>query len=372
LGSGKKLEKVLDLQGKMFANELELLSKLSDILTPSQAARLAAVLKPKNPLDEAADPGSGPVEVLSSAAARERTAHTSQTYVLRFFGDVQASQVSNLRQEITAVLQNANATRGDEVVLVLNTGGGTVTGYGLAAAQLARLKDAGLKLTVIVEQVAASGGYLMACTADEILASPFAVIGSIGVITDIPNFYERLNKEGIKFNTITAGKFKRTLTPTKKFDPEDEKKTKEDIEQVLVLFKNFVSHNRPDLDIDKVATGETWLGPDALAEGLVDGLTTLDDVLLKRVQAGRDVMSVTYAEKKSPFAALAGATASDGSLLQAAERLLDEQPALKSAVLRLLTGLVSGNAAELTGAERTTRSFTRKYMAYKEPDDWSW
>jgi len=242
----------------------------------------------------------------------------------------------------------------------------------LAAAQLARLKDAGLKLTVIVEQVAASGGYLMACTADEILASPFAVIGSIGVITDIPNFYERLNKEGIKFNTITAGKFKRTLTPTKKFDPEDEKKTKEDIEQVLVLFKNFVSHNRPDLDIDKVATGETWLGPDALAEGLVDGLTTLDDVLLKRVQAGRDVMSVTYAEKKSPFAALTGATASDGSLLQAAERLLDEQPALKSAVLRLLTGLVSGNAAELTGAERTTRSFTRKYMAYKEPDDWSW
>ena len=156
-------------------------------------------------------------------------------FVLNFFGDVQASQAAGLREEVTAVLRQAKKRRGDEVVLVLNTGGGTVTGYGLAAAQLTRLRDADIKLTVCVEQVAASGGYMMACCADRLVASPFAVLGSIGVISEIPNLYERLKKEGIEFQTVTAGKFKRTLTPTKKIDPKDVEKSKADIEDVLVL-----------------------------------------------------------------------------------------------------------------------------------------
>jgi hypothetical protein len=137
-------------------------------------------------------------------------------FVLNFFGDVRASQAEQLREEVTGLLRSAKKERGDEVVLRLNTGGGTVTGYGLAAAQLMRIKDAGLKLTICVEQVAASGGYMMACVADEIVASPFAVLGSIGVISEQPNVYERLQREGIEFQTVTAGKFKRTLTPTKK------------------------------------------------------------------------------------------------------------------------------------------------------------
>jgi signal peptide peptidase SppA len=191
-------------------------------------------------------------------------------------------------------------------VLVLNTGGGTVTGYGLAAAQLQRLKDAKLPLTICVEQVAASGGYLMACVADEIVAAPFAVLGSIGVITEQPNVYERLTREGISFETITAGKYKRTLTPTKKVDPKDVAKLKDDIEKVLAIFRNFVAKHRPSLDIDKVATGETWIGPDALAQNLVDRLATVDDVLLKYVDAGAEVFGVKYKQKKSPLAALSG------------------------------------------------------------------
>jgi signal peptide peptidase SppA len=355
----KDRRKVQKVQGKMLANELEFLESLSEILTASQAASLAAVLKPGD--GEVPNPGSGAVEVLSAASARERATHTPQTYVLRFFGDVQASQVENLRQEITAVLQQADKERGDEVVLVLDTGGGTVVGYGLAQAQLLRLKSAGLKLTVVVEQVAASGGYLMACTADEILASPYALIGSIGVLGEIPNFYERAKQEGVTFSTITAGKYKRTLTPFKKLDPEDVKKVTQEIEEIFDIFKGTVSENRPGLDIEKVATGEVWLGRDALALGLVDGLTTTDDVLLERVKAGRDVLSVTSSPslEDKPEGLLRRflqrAAAADG---KAVENLLDATPAWKAAVGPLLADLVSGG--ELP-ADRTA-AFARKYM----------
>jgi len=209
-----------------------------------------------------------------------------------FPGDVSASQVENLREEVTAVIRSAKP--GDEALLILQSGGGTVTGYGLAAAQLCRLKDRGIELTIAVEQVAASGGYMMCCVADKIVASPFAVLGSIGVISDMPNVYERLKREGVEFQTVTAGKFKRTLTPTKKPTKEDLEKNKQDLEGILDLFKKFVHQNRPSLDIDSVATGETWFGDDALDKGLCDEIKTVDDVLMEFVDGGYDVYSVKY------------------------------------------------------------------------------
>ena len=213
-------------------------------------------------------------------------------FVCEFPGDVTASQVSELREEVTAIVRSAKS--GDEALVVLQSGGGTVTGYGLAASQLARFKEAGLKLTICVEQVAASGGYMMACTADKIVASPFAVLGSIGVISDVPNFFNRLQREGIEFQTITAGKYKRTVTPTKKISNEDLKKSKEDVEGILRLFKTFVHTNRPQLEIDEVATGETWFGTDALDRGLCDEIATADDILGQYVDAGYDVFDVKY------------------------------------------------------------------------------
>eukprot|EP00968_Pinguiococcus_pyrenoidosus_P026843 scaffold7340_cov266-Pinguiococcus_pyrenoidosus.AAC.9 len=237
-----------------------------------------------------------PLLLANSIGAPAAPADASHVYVLKFFGDPAASQVSNLREEVTAVLQASDASRGDEVVLILNTGGGTVTGYGLAASQLLRLKEAGLRLTICVEQVAASGGYMMACTADHLVASPFAVLGSIGVITDIPNVYERLKREGIAFQTVTAGKYKRTLTPTKRITREDVVKTKSDIESVLVLFKNFVHEQRPKLHIEKVATGETWFGKDAMDRDLCDELKTPDDVLLRFRDQGSEIYSIEYKE----------------------------------------------------------------------------
>lgn len=217
--------------------------------------------------------------------------HRKNLFVTRFPGDVTASQLNELREEVTGILRSAQP--GDEALLVLQSGGGTVTGYGLAAAQLQRFKARGMKLTVCVEQVAASGGYMMCCTADRIVASPFAVLGSIGVISEVPNAYERLKQEGIEFQTITAGKFKRTVTPTKKITKEDIKKSEEDIAEIFNLFKSFVKNQRPQLDIETVATGETWFGEDALAKGLCDELGTADDVLLDFVDSGYDVYEVS-------------------------------------------------------------------------------
>lgn len=195
-------------------------------------------------------------------------------FVLTFRGDIMASQVTRLREEITALEAIANKERGDRVVIRLHSGGGTVTGYGLAANELLRIKDLGLPLDICVDEVAASGGYMMAAVADRIISSPFAVVGSVGVVSSMPNFSERLQREGVSFEEVTAGKYKRTLTPYKKANEEDRRKVKEDVEVILRQFKSFIKTNRPKLDVDKIATGETWQGEEALKIGLVDELAT--------------------------------------------------------------------------------------------------
>lgn len=307
-GGGKKqdLQKQLGLVvAARAAVDDEYLLAVSKVLSDNQRKAFATLIS------EQASPGWQDADDIISLSPK--SGHSGKrVFVLRFNGDVQASQVKSLRQEVTAVIRNASKEKGDEVVLVLNTGGGTVTGYGLAAAQLMRIKEAGLKLNICVEQVAASGGYMMACCADTIYASPFAVLGSIGVISELPNVYERLLREGIEFQTVTAGKYKRTLTPFKKPTEEDFNKNKQDIEQVLVLFKDFVAQNRPKLNIEEVATGETWFGPDALQRGLIDELKTLDDVLLGMFEAGADIFSVAYTPPQPPIAQLLSSPSADG------------------------------------------------------------
>jgi len=225
-------------------------------------------------------------------SSEEHAAAPKSLFVMKFPGDVSASQLNELREEVTAIIRNAKP--GDEALLVLQSGGGTVTGYGLAAGQLVRLKEKGIFLTIAVEQVAASGGYMMSCVADKIIASPFAVLGSIGVISEQPNVYERLKREGVEFQTVTAGEFKRTLTPTKKVTREDFSKAKEDVEMILEQFSGFVGQNRPNLDIKSVATGETWFGQAALEKGLCDEIRPVDDVLLRYVDEGYQVYEIAY------------------------------------------------------------------------------
>lgn len=199
-------------------------------------------------------------------------------FVLDFDGDIKASAVAHLREEISTVIATAKA--GDEVVLRLESGGGQVNAYGLAAAQLARLKEANLSLTICVDKIAASGGYMMACVADKIVASDFAVVGSVGVVSQLPNFHEFLKKHNIGFEMFTAGEYKRTVTMFGENDDEDRAKYQEDINRIHELFKTFIKTHRPSLDVEKIATGEFWFGTDALVLGLVDEIGTSDAYLL--------------------------------------------------------------------------------------------
>jgi len=284
-------------------------------------------------------------------------------YVTRFPGDVTASQLNELREEVTGILQVAKP--GDEALLVLQSGGGTVTGYGLAAAQLQRFKAKNIKLTVCVEQVAASGGYMMCCTADRIVASPFAVLGSIGVISEVPNAYERLQREGIEFATITAGKYKRTVTPTKKVTKEDLKKSTEDINEIFNLFKSFVGSQRPQLDIENVATGDTWFGEDALARGLCDELATADDVLLDFVDKGYDLYEVAY--DPTPVGAGAFSLPRSSSADQAG--MNGWRGVLKSMVRGVVSDVKEEIVSELSSSMNEMNSVERRYMMKDDSAD---
>lgn len=224
-----------------------------------------------------------------------KDARKEKLFVLDFDGDIRASAVDNLREEITAVLQVTEA--GDEVVVRLESGGGMVHSYGLAASQLRRIRDHGVKLTVSVDRVAASGGYMMACVADRIVAAPFSIIGSIGVVAQLPNFNRLLKKHNVDFEMHTAGEYKRTLTFFGENTDEAREKFREDLEDTHELFKSFITEQRPALDIEQVATGEHWLGTKALELGLIDGIQTSDDYLMESVK-DKDLYSVTYKQRK--------------------------------------------------------------------------
>ena len=211
--------------------------------------------------------------------AKIRRKNNQKIFVLDFKGDIQASAVENLREEITLILATAKAGR-DRIVVRLESPGGMVHGYGLAAAQLVRLRDAGFHVTICVDKVAASGGDMMACIANEIIAAPFAIVGSIGVVAQVPNFNRLLKEHNVDFELYTAGQYKRTVTMFGENTPEGKAKFEEELQQTHVLFKHFVEKYRPQLNVDKVATGEHWYGEDALDLNLVDKLQTSDEYLL--------------------------------------------------------------------------------------------
>lgn len=220
----------------------------------------------------------------------------NKVFVLDFEGDIKASAVRDLRHSITALLGVASSS--DEVVVRLESAGGMVHAYGLAASQLLRIREAGIPLTVCVDKVAASGGYMMACLANRLLAAPFAVLGSIGVVAQLPNLHRLLKKHDIDYELLTAGEYKRTLTIFGENTAKGREKFQEDLELTHQLFKDFVSTYRPQLLMNEVATGEIWLGTAALNKQLVDDLMTSDAYLLQRIQSS-DVFHITYVEKKN-------------------------------------------------------------------------
>ncbi|MCH7882289.1 MAG: protease SohB [Proteobacteria bacterium] len=239
----------------------------------------------------------------------------SRVFVLDFKGDMKASAVSSLRREITAVLSLAE--KSDEVLVRLESGGGMVHAYGLGSSQLQRVKDRGITLTICVDKIAASGGYMMACVASKLLAAPFAIIGSIGVVAQFPNFHRLLQKNEIDFELLTAGEYKRTLTIFGENTEKGREKFIEDIEEIHVLFKELVTQHRPQIKIEEVATGEIWFGQRALDKALIDELLTSDEYIVNACEES-DVFEVKYKVKKSLPEKLAFAlqSAIDGTLLK--------------------------------------------------------
>ncbi|MEZ5557420.1 MAG: protease SohB [Pseudomonadales bacterium] len=227
------------------------------------------------------------------SAGRRRT-----VFVLDFHGDLQANQVRDLRTEISAVLSGAQP--GDEVVVRLESPGGMVHGYGLAASQLDRIRQHEIPLTVTVDKVAASGGYLMAAVADRIVAAPFAIVGSIGVVAQVPNVHRLLKRHDVDVDVITAGKFKRTLTVFGENTEEGRRKFVEELDELHQLFQDYIVERRPAIDVEKVATGESWHGQHALSLNLVDELCTSDEYLL-RLSDEADIYEVRWVEHRKPL-----------------------------------------------------------------------
>ena len=228
--------------------------------------------------------------------AKKVGSHKPRVYVLDFDGDIRASATDNLRHEITALLSMARPE--DEVVLRLESGGGMVHSYGLASSQLARIRQAGVPLTICIDKVAASGGYMMACIGEKIVSAPFAILGSIGVVAQLPNVNRLLKKHDVDFEVFTAGEYKRTVTVFGENTEKGREKFQEDLDVTHQLFKDFVSRYRPQLHIDEVATGEVWLGVAALNKQLVDELRTSDEYLSERARDS-NLYHLHFAERKS-------------------------------------------------------------------------
>ncbi len=231
--------------------------------------------------------------------ARKRSAREAEerrrVFVINFRGDIRASAVAALREEVTALLTIARPE--DEVVLRLENAGGIVHDHGLAASQLERIRSRGIPLTVAVDKIAASGGYMMACVAERIIAAPFAVLGSIGVLMQLPNFHRLLDTHGVDFELLKGGEYKRKLTVFGENSDADRARMQQEIDDTHALFKNFVSEHRPQLDMGTVATGEHWYGRQALELVLCDELRTSDDYLLAASQEA-ELYELVYTTRK--------------------------------------------------------------------------
>jgi serine protease SohB len=277
-----------------------------DAASPLRVARLDRRWQREAALIARADPRRGETKGLA-ASARARLKRLSgpegaaRVFTLRFDGGLDARGTRELAAAINAILQVG--TPRDEVVLRLKSPGGLVTAYGHAASQLARVREAGLRLTVAVDEVAASGGYLMAAMADHIIAAPFALVGSIGVVGQIPNVHRLLKRHDVDVELHTAGRFKRTLTVLGENTDEGRAKFRDDIARTFERFKEALARHRPRLDLERVATGETWYGSEALALGLVDAVETSDAYLLRRAEEAH-VLAVAIATPSHPLGRL--------------------------------------------------------------------
>lgn len=285
--------------------------------------------KPTEPEEPSGEAQVAELFAAANAAEAEYRAfrgrhHKPRLFVLSFKGEVQAEEVSDLSKEITATL--ALIDKGDEILVKLESPGGVIDGYGLGASQLKRIRDRNIPLTVAVDKVAASGGYMMACIGNKIVAAPFSEIGSIGVVAQIPNVHRFLKKHDVDVDILTAGKYKRTMTMLGENTEEGRQKFIEELNEAHRLFKAFVHEHRPQVDIEKIATGEYWFGTQARELNLVDEIATSDDIILDAMDT-KDVFLVRTKKEETWLEQLGVHT--------------------ESAVVRIITSLVHGHANKM-------------------------
>lgn len=295
------------------------ITHLNDIMTDMSDTLHAAMLKP------AEQKQLKKQKRKALKASKKEVVDKKRIFLLNFKGDIGASGVASLREEITAVLSQAR--KKDEIVIKLESAGGMVHSYGFAASQLDRIKKSGIPLTVCVDKVAASGGYMMACVADKILAAPFSILGSIGVVAQLPNFNRLLKKHDVDVEIHTAGEYKRTLTMFGENTDEGRNKFVEDLKDTHELFKNFVSQHREAVDINAIATGDIWLGTRAKALSLVDELMTSDEYIVASL-ADADIYEIQFSQHKSlpQKMGLAAEHSADRLLLRWWDRLFGKMP----------------------------------------------
>ncbi|KZX82185.1 hypothetical protein A3715_00045, partial [Oleiphilus sp. HI0009] len=251
-----------------------------------------------------------PLKPIKSSSIRKFKASPNKQsiFVLDFKGDKTASSVGSLSKEVSAILSVAKPN--DEVFLRLESPGGTITGYGLASQQLIRLREAGIRLVVSVDEIATSGGYMMAAVGDRIIASPTSMLGSIGVIMEVPNFYNLLDRAGVQFHQFTAGKHKRLVSMTNKIGDAAKDQINQDLEKSHELFKNHVHTYRNSVNLESVSHGDVWSAKYCLDNKLVDDLMTSEAYLFDRASRANifhiswDVER-SFSDKLSSFAAQA-------------------------------------------------------------------
>jgi serine protease SohB len=280
-----------ELEAKLFMKDIKKQKKCE-----KKQAKLAAKQKKKQVKNQEKSDEKSALDNATKLAENNIDQQAKpKLFVLSFNGSMDAHEVEELRQEITAVL--AVIKPEDEVVVKLESPGGVVHGYGLAASQLLRFRQRNIHFTAVVDKVAASGGYMMACTASKIIAAPFAIVGSIGVVAQIPNFNRLLKKHDVDIELQTAGAYKRTLTMFGENTDEGRQKFKQELEETHLLFKDFVKEYRPNVDIEQVATGEHWFATQAKDKGLVDEISTSDDFILSHLDTHK-IISISYLRRQ--------------------------------------------------------------------------
>ena len=195
--------------------------------------------------------------------------------VVRLSGVIANGPRAGISDQACAPLLEAAFRKGkpSAVALVINSPGGSPVQSSLIGSRIRRLAaEHDVPVYAFVEDVAASGGYWLACAADKIYLDESSIVGSIGVISASFGAHEFLNRQGFERRVYTAGKSKSMLDPFRPENPEDVERLKGSLEQIHEVFKTHVTSRRggrlaSDQDL---FTGEIWLGQKAIDVGLAD------------------------------------------------------------------------------------------------------